>query len=175
MPNCPKLWTLYRICPDLTSRSDKMQLITLTFLLVRDAFYWAQNAPNPDPAAGAYDAPPEFLDGEGDAPSPYLSPLDIFGISKSVPNLYHRFMVTLGSKSMSDRNWHQKLTLIFVLFDSNTVVRKVKCMELVLKGLAYASLLASVFGANFHRLLSVTVKRCFQCDVFFSLLVLMAF
>ena len=48
--NCPELWTMSWICPDLTSiglqfkQLIKIQLIISTFLPVRDAFCWAQNA-----------------------------------------------------------------------------------------------------------------------------------
>ena len=57
-------------------------------------FFQAKNAPKfvfgrgsaPDPAGGAYDAPPDSLVGwGGDTPSPFSSPLDTFGVSNSAP------------------------------------------------------------------------------------------
>jgi len=53
---------------------------------VRFVIFQAQNAPKSiflDPAGGAYDAFQTPLSaGEGDTPSPFLSSLDAFGVSK---------------------------------------------------------------------------------------------
>ena len=59
-----------------------------------DSFYQAKNAPKsvfdqgsaPDPARGAYDAPPDPLVGwGGDTPFPFPSPLNAFGVTNSAP------------------------------------------------------------------------------------------
>ena len=49
---------------------------------------------SPDPAGGAYDAPPDPLVGwGGDTPSPYSSPLDAFGVSVLRPP-QHKILAT---------------------------------------------------------------------------------
>jgi len=67
------------------------------------SFFPAQNAPKsvlgrgsaPDPAGGAYDAPPDPIVGwGGDTPSPFPSPLDVFGVPNSP-----RFSSPLNTKS----------------------------------------------------------------------------
>jgi len=61
--SCAKLWTVSRMCPNLTSRCVNIkQLILLTFLLM---------------------LPNLLLRWGGDAPSPYLSFLDASGVSIS--------------------------------------------------------------------------------------------
>jgi len=110
MLNCPEFRTLSRICPDLTSKCVavqaliKMQLIILTFLSVRDAYFELKRAKSifgrgsaPDSAGEVYDATPSRM---GKAMPPrHTSPsrrLDrgVVAASKSVPNYHHTFIVT---------------------------------------------------------------------------------
>ena len=81
----------------------------MTDLWLSGVFFQTLNTPKlvfgrgaPDPAGGAYDAPPDPLVGWGGdvSPSPYSSPLEAFGVLISAPSAprllgpQHEFLAT---------------------------------------------------------------------------------
>ena len=103
MLNCPKFRTVSRICPDLTSRCVEREAVDQNAVDHFDVFACQRCVllsskctksifGRPDPAGGAYNAPLPI-------------PLSSLGVSKSVPNFYNRFMVTLPKTKIYLGQW----------------------------------------------------------------------